>query len=100
MAALFWILWLLCGVICYFIMKSKGYPNSSCLAHGLGGLLLGIIWVIVTALKKDYQESVPSQLNDMELLSKLAEMKDKGIITQEEFETKKTEIMGKTRHVK
>ena len=54
---------------------------------------MGIIWVIVTALKKDYQESVPSQLDDIELLSKLAEMKDKGIITKEEFETKKTEIM-------
>lgn len=92
MAALFWILWLLCGVICYFIMKSKGYPNSSCLAHGLGGLLLGIIWVIVTALKKDYKpENTP---NDMEMISKLAELKKSGAITEAEYDAKKAEILN------
>ena len=50
------ILWLLCGGVCYFIMKSKGYPNNACLAHGVGGALGGFIWIIVVLLKKNYSE--------------------------------------------
>lgn len=40
MEAVFIILWLLCSVICYQIMKSKGYPNDTCLKHGIGGFFL------------------------------------------------------------
>ena len=47
------ILWLLCGVLCYFIMKSKGYPNDTCLMNGVGGVLLGFIWLIVVLCKTD-----------------------------------------------
>lgn len=47
------ILWLLCGVLCYFIMKSKGYPNDTCLMNGVGGVLLGFIWLVVVLCKKD-----------------------------------------------
>lgn len=48
MEAVFIILWLLCSVICYQIMKSKGYPNDTCLKHGIGGVSAGSaqpIWV-------------------------------------------------------
>ena len=45
------ILWLLCSVICYAIMKSKGYPNDVCLKNGIGGVFLGLIWVVVVLCK-------------------------------------------------
>ena len=54
MEAVFIILWLLCSVICYQIMKSKGYPNDTCLKHGIGGFFLGLIWVIVDLCKESY----------------------------------------------
>ena len=54
MGAVFIILWLLCSVICYQIMKSKGYPNDTCLKHGIGGFFLGLIWVIVDLCKGNY----------------------------------------------
>lgn len=89
------IFWLLCGVVCYFIMKSKGYPNDNCLAHGVGGALLGVIWLIVVLCKKDYSgTSSTSQLSDMELLSKLMDLKERGAITEAEFEEKKRELLS------
>ena len=54
MEAVLIILWLLCSVICYQIMKSKGYPNDTCLKHGIGGFFLGLIWVIVDLCKESY----------------------------------------------
>ena len=107
------ILWLLCSVVCYFIMKSKGYPNNTCLKHGIGGFFLGLIWVIVVLCKRDYaqqpvsaQPVIPSNVSQnhttddsqmlwMEQLGKLSELKDAGIITEEEFAQKKAEILKK-----
>ena len=89
------IFWLLCGVVCYFIMKSKGYPNNTCLAHGVGGALLSIIWIIVVLCKKNCSEiSSSSQLSDMELLNKMMDLKERGAITEAEFEDKKREILS------
>lgn len=89
------IFWLLCGVVCYFIMKSKGYPNNTCLAHGVGGALLGVIWIIVVLCKKNCDETTSSsQVSDMELLGKLMDLKERGAITEAEFEEKKREILN------
>lgn len=89
------IFWLLCGVVCYFIMKSKGYPNDACLMHGVGGTLLGVIWLIVVLCKKNCDEVTPSsQVSDMELLGKLMDLKERGAITEAEFEEKKREILS------
>lgn len=89
------IFWLLCGVVCYFIMKSKGYPNNTCLAHGVGGALLGVFWIIFVLVKKNYDEvTSSSQLSDMELLSKMMDLKERGAITESEFEEKKREILN------
>lgn len=92
---LLFIFWLLCGVVCYFIMKSKGYPNNTCLAHGVGGALLGVFWIIFVLVKKNYDEvTSSSQLSDMELLSKMMDLKERGAITESEFEEKKREILN------
>lgn len=115
MEAVFVILWLLCSVICYQIMKSKGYPNDTCLKHGIGGFFLGLIWVIVDLCKGSYvvqqtqivQQpvmSVPAKASNpamdasmlqLEQLGKLAELRDNGVLTDSEFEAKKSEILKK-----
>lgn len=45
--------------------------------------------------KSTTKESVPPQENPIELLEKLAVLKDKGIITEEEFNQKKQELLAK-----
>ena len=109
------ILWLLCSVICYAIMKSKGYPNDVCLKNGIGGFFLGLIWVVVVLCKgqcptpanynSNEQKSQPSlassdvtdakPLNVMEQIAKLAELKSTGAITEAEFTEKKANLLKK-----
>ena len=91
------ILWLLCGVLCYFIMKSKGYPNNTCLKHGIGGFLLGFIWLIVVLVKKDYRRSGNDRLTNIEILEKLAILRSNGAISEEEYEIQKDQLLGNTR---
>ncbi len=97
------IIWLLCGVLCYFIMKSKGYDNNTCLTHGVGGVLLGFIWLIVVLCKKDNnnvttstsdngQNKVLSNLESVELLERLANLKERGVITEAEYRQKKSAV--------
>jgi len=114
MGAVFIILWLLCSVICYQIMKSKGYPNDTCLKHGIGGFFLGLIWVIVDLCKGNYGTqqvqvmqpvlntpveasgaTTDSTMSLLEQLGKLAELKDNGVLTEAEFEAKKAEMLKK-----
>lgn len=105
------ILWLLCGVVCYLIMKSKGYPNDVCLIHGIGGLFLGFIWLIVVLCKSNF---VPTQgtsglqisgqtlngagstslgQNTADELRKYKELLDDGVITEAEFQAKKEQLL-------
>lgn len=97
------IIWMACGVICYGVMKSKGYPNNECLANGVGGFVGGFIWLIVCLVKKPYDgtEKKPkptdtSNSNDaVEQLGRLAQIRDSGVITETEFEEKKKELLKK-----
>ena len=99
MVAVCLILWLLCSVLCYQIMKSKGYPNDTCISHGIGGFFLGFIWLIVVLCKSNF---VPSQ-GDANLsiggqsvadeLRKYKELLDDGVITETEFHAKKEQLL-------
>lgn len=123
------LLWISCSVFCYFIMKSKGYPNDKCWAHCIGGFLLGVIWLIVVLCKKPYggtsavgtgnnhqsQQTNPQHVPQtasvqtkyieaaqditqevaIQTIEKMARLKDKGILSQEEFEQKKSELLKK-----
>lgn len=97
------ILWIACSVLCYAIMKSKGYPNEKCLAHGVGGFFLGFIWIIVVLCKKPFHDFSYHNSNNLSSnsesyltqIQKLAELKEQGIITEEEFEEKKHALLNK-----
>jgi len=96
------ILWLSCGVLCYFIMKSKGYPNNTCLNHGIGGALLGIIWIVVVLCKGQCDAygdggqntyTAKNKLTALEQLGRFCKQKEDGTISETEYETKKTELL-------
>ena len=129
------LLWISCSVFCYFIMRSKGYPNDKCWADCIGGFLMGVIWLIVVLCKKPYSgynsnvsdninqnragntyqpsttapspQRVAAQLEHQEprqdvtqqvalqAIEKMADLKNKGILTVEEFEQKKAELLAK-----
>lgn len=112
--------WLFCfvvgGLITYFIIsipitiaKNRGVKDSELTTITIlswGGLLLGITWFIALALSLIYQPKkwtdgtnssekpqIPSTDN-VEKLLKLNELKEKGIITQEEFEKQKKNLLS------
>lgn len=114
----FWIeVYLISGcfwaVLCHFVAKKKGYPKEQYFKHIILGFLLGIIWFIVLLIRGNYIENIYStptvkpvmisdrikDRNNQEditgLIEKLADLKEKGIITEEEFTTKKTELLNK-----
>ena len=134
MGPLFLILWLICGVLCFFITKNKGYPDNECYGNAVGGFLGGIIWLIVVLCKKPYSgynsgistnNNQPRAVNNdyqvpvqptqakieswvekegccditqqvaLEAIEKLAALKSKGILTDEEFMQKKAELLTK-----
>ncbi len=71
------------------------------------GLLLGPLGWLLIAIGPNYKKegdgilsgdssrnSAASQLSDMEALEKLASLREKGVITQEEFDLKKKQILN------
>lgn len=95
------LMWISCSVFCYFIMRSKGYPNDKCWAHCIGGFLLGVIWLIVCLVKKPVERPMdlpPNSLGSernyaIEQIGKLAQLRDSGAISITEYEEKKKELL-------
>lgn len=90
------ILWLSCGVINYFVTKSKGYPNNICRVNGVCGFLFGFVGLVVALCKKDYDSSDDQKRREssaLEELGQLSKKKETGEISEEEFELKKEELL-------
>lgn len=84
------ILWLACGVINYFVVKSKGYPNRVCLTYGVCGFLFGFVALIFALCKKPFTND-PMLI--VEELGKLAELKENGAISEADFEVQKSKLL-------
>lgn len=96
--AILLILWLLCGVLCYFIMQSKGYPNQTCLNNSIGGFLLGFFWLFAVLTKKPYDiQSVKKQESKsaIEQLGELSKLREQGAISEIEYESQKRDLLTK-----
>lgn len=78
---------LVCGFICRLQASKKGYSETAffCL-----GFFLGIIGLVVALLIPSKQSEAISNADG---ILKYKELLDQGVITQEEFETKKNELM-------
>ncbi|MBQ7989693.1 MAG: SHOCT domain-containing protein [Oscillospiraceae bacterium] len=78
------IIWaLLWGGVCREILNNKGYPKPD--VGWAWGIFFGFLGAIICATKPN--------LND-ELL-KYKQLYDQGVITQEEFDVKKRELLGR-----
>ena len=110
--ALFWlciILWLIYVPI--MIAKRRGISGSELTTISIlswcGILFVGITWIIAVILSLIWQPKnwiekdtsskgtsiSPSALADLELLEKLGTLKEKGAITEEEFQKEKAKIL-------
>ncbi len=58
-------------------------------------LLVGVTWIIALVMSLVYQPPINKQSpsNDLDELSKLFELKEKGILSQEEFERAKSRVL-------
>ena len=87
-----WIIILLAfGVVCAiasgYIAKSKGYSYN---LFALLGLLTGIVGLFVAAVLPGKQ---PNGVMNADALAKYKELLDGGVLTQEEFEKKKSDLL-------
>ncbi len=94
--------WILCangliwGFVAHFIDKSKGYEKGF-----FWGFFLGLIGLIVVcarpAIKPKDDALKDSQIrnNNIEAFQKLANLRDSGIITEEEYKAKKKQLLDK-----
>lgn len=73
-----------CAVVSGNMVEKKGYSKGAFMALGF---IAGIIGVIVAAVLPDKRGG------NADALLKYKELLDKGIITQEEFDMKKNELM-------
>lgn len=80
------VIWIACAFICGNIASKKGYSYS---LFAFIGLITGIIGVIVAAVMPDKKQGA----GNADALLKYKELLDKGVITQEEFDAKKNELM-------
>ena len=83
--------------ICRSLLAKKGYPKNKNFGL-LWGFFLGIIGIVVCALHPQYgeenqksNESVKN--NSADELIKYKQLLDSGVITQEDFEKKKEELL-------
>jgi hypothetical protein len=58
-------------------------------------LLFGITWLIALVLSLTYKSKNIIENNDLDRLEKLANLKERGILTQEEFEKEKNKLLDK-----
>lgn len=97
---LFLILWIVFEWLFYLwgasIAEKKGYPRS----YGWWAVFFGLLAILVLALLPD--RSTPAvyiphasapRSGVAEQLERLASLKDKGVLTEEEFETKKRALL-------
>lgn len=78
------VVWIVCAFVSGNMASKKGYSYN---AFALLGLITGVIGVIVAAVLPDKTGG------NADALLKYKELLDKGVITQEEFDKKKSELM-------
>lgn len=77
------------GVATQNIGKSKGHENCF-----WWGFLLGLIGLIIVACLKDNTTN-NSNADNVEALDKLQKLKENGVITEQEFQEKKKNLLSK-----
>lgn len=88
--------WFGCGLLGGYINEKKGcnyWAGFWC------GFLLGILGLIIVIVQKDKNENINQNAiinnnSNADELKKYKELLDSGIITQEEFEKKKQQLLG------
>ena len=95
--ALVWgIIGLIFGFITLYVSESKGYSGGFA-----WGFWLGIIGLLVVGFKPNKKRAVKhkpvpnSNLSGIEILEKLANLHQQGLLTDEEFQRKKAEILNR-----
>ena len=100
---IFWFFALVYGMIvsttnsdgsAWVIVSSKDFPGMLVLGLGLAVVVLGFLKrsTLITGLPKE--KTVINQVSEADELGKYKELLDKGVITQEEFDAKKKQLLG------
>lgn len=100
---IFWFIVLAYGIIvsttnadgsAWVIVSSEGFNGMLVLGLGLAVVVLGFLKrsTLITGLPKE--KVVIKQVSDADELAKYKDLLDKGVITQEEFDAKKKQLLG------
>lgn len=85
-----------------FIASRRSHPNGNSIALlniFLGwtfiGWLVALIWSVSAIQKKEAPTiSAPQQLDKYQQIERLAALKDKGVLSEQEFEAEKAKLLG------
>lgn len=81
----------ICCVVCIKLAEKKGYSKA---LFGVMGFLLSVIGIIIAAvLPNNNETNAAHQANSVDSLLKYKQLLDANVITEEEFEEKKRELL-------
>lgn len=82
---------IICGIVTKKILQRKGYNK-----HWFWmGFFLGIWGIIIALIMAFLKSKEDVELKNVELINKYKKLLDDGIITEEEFQTKKEQLLSK-----
>lgn len=82
------VVWLICAICCSIIARKKG---RSAVGWFFCGFFFGLIGLIIVCCLSSIKPNVAPAADE---ILKFKQLLDAGVITQEEFEQKKKELLG------
>lgn len=92
--------WIIMGVVVGIIANSKGKSFFPWFFYGVMIWPVALTHIIVTKSENQKAAAAPAaqetQGDPVDKLAKLAELKEKGVITEEEFQEQKRKLLGES----
>ena len=85
--------WVVCGYITYKLLPNKKGSFAIGLILGIIGVIIALCIRLGSGAANNEKGAVQNNANKYEDLQKIAELKEKGIITEQEFEEEKAKLL-------
>ena len=87
--------WLALAAVCAFIAQSKGRSPWAWAGWGLLGGLISLVIILVKPSLNGAAAGSGHSRDTLNLIRELADLKERGILSAQEFELKKDELLNK-----
>lgn len=88
------LVWIVCGIAAFLIAQNRGATNAP--VWFLVGVLLGPIGILLAAVGAKGSGQAAAVVGAADELGKLAELRDRGVLTPQEFERQKAALLARS----